>query len=408
MNDASQIFPKPKTRWSSRLGERAFKMVLDRMDAAFEQGGIEAILPDGSFRILGCRAAGPIAKVDLKRWRALLRLGQSGSIGWYQAWEKGEWTSPDPVVLFDLFMRNRVSLGQTARASGPSRLIKTILHKVRRNSKSGARRNIMAHYDLGNDFYACWLDETMTYSSAIFAAADETLAAAQSRKVDALLARLELDAGKSLLEIGFGWGFLSRKAAQSGARVTAITLSPAQHEYAVDAAENLTNAPDYQICDYRDVRGQFDCIASVEMVEAVGQEYWSAFLHSIANRLNPGGRAALQYISIADDVFDAYSKSADFIQAYIFPGGMLLSESRFRALAEARGLKWTDQTDFGLDYAETLKRWRHDFDLAVTKNRLPPQFDARFVQLWRYYLMYCEGGFRSGGINVAQVTLIKD
>lgn len=390
----------------ARLGHR----ILDRIDAGLELGAIEAMLPDGSFRVLGGRGEGPVVHVDLNRWRALWRLISGGSSGWYEAWEAGDWASPDPVPLFDLFMRNRLTLGDVARASGPTRIAKRVWHWMRRNTPVRASKNIEAHYDLGNDFYAAWLDGTMNYSSAIFAepiSADEALEDAQERKNTVLYSRLGLDAAADVLEIGCGWGYFSRACAAKGHRVTGITLSPAQKRWAENAAEGLPNAPAYQLTDYRHVEGQFDAIASIEMVEAVGQQYWPDYLDAIANRLNPGGRAAIQYIAIADDIFENYAANVDFIQRYVFPGGMLISESRFRALAEARALSWRDPYHFPLHYAETLRRWRHSFDAAVEAGKLPKGFDARFVRLWRYYLQYCEGGFRGGGITVAQVTLVK-
>ena len=390
----------------ARAVSRIFHRILDRLDAGIEAGALEAVLPDGTFRVLGGRAPGPLVHVNLNSWRALIRLGQSGSVGWYQAWEAGEWDSPDPVPLFDLFMRNRVSLGSSARASGLSRVTKRIAHALRRNDSKGAKRNIMAHYDLGNDFYECWLDRTMSYSSARFEDGD-TLEMAQHRKMVALMARLDVKPGSDILEIGCGWGHFAKRCAEGGHDVTAITLSPSQKLYAEAAATGMAQAPQYQLLDYRDVRGAYDAIASIEMVEAVGQAYWPAYLDVIARSLKPGGRAAIQFIMIADDIFERYAESADFIQTYVFPGGMLLSQSRFRALAEARGLRWDAPQHFGIDYAETLKCWRERFDAAVEAGKLPSGFDARFIKLWRYYLMYCEGGFRGGGIDVAQVTLIK-
>jgi cyclopropane-fatty-acyl-phospholipid synthase len=392
--------------WLARASSRIFHRILDRLDAGIEAGALEAVLPDGTFRVLGGRGEGPLVHVNLNSWRALIRLGQSGSVGWYQAWEAGEWDSPDPVPLFDMFMRNRVSLGSSARASGFSRLIKRAAHALRRNDTKGAKRNIMAHYDLGNDFYECWLDPTMSYSSALFADGD-TLEVAQRRKMAALLARLDLKPGSDILEIGCGWGHFAKLCAEGGHDVTAITLSPSQKLHAEAAVAGMANRPTYQLCDYRNVQGSYDAIASIEMVEAVGQAYWPTYLDVIARSLKPGGRAAVQFIMIADDIFERYAQSADFIQTYIFPGGMLLSESRFRKLAEARGLVWDAPQHFGNDYAETLKQWRERFDDAVEAGKLPIGFDERFIKLWRYYLMYCEGGFRGGGIDVAQVTLIK-
>jgi cyclopropane-fatty-acyl-phospholipid synthase len=396
-------------RWLSAF-EPLFQKMLDRIDAGLRAGAIEATLPDGRTRLLGGRASGPVAIVRLQSWHALIRLGLDGSAGWYVAWAKGEWSSPDPVPLFDLFMRNRVALGASARPKGWSRLARRFAHWLRRNHRGGARRNIAFHYDLGNDFYAAWLDPTLSYSSAMFEDPAEPLLDAQIRKMYRLALRLDLKPGDQVLEIGCGWGALACHMAKTHeANVTALTLSPSQRAVAMAAveAQDLAGRVSIELTDYRDATGSYDAIASVEMVEAVGQEYWPAYLDAIAARLKPGGRAAIQYIMIQDDVFEAYANGVDFIQAHVFPGGMLLSESRFRALAEARGLEWHDRVGFGLDYAETLLRWRIAFDAAVEEGLLPHEFSRDFVALWRYYLMYCEGGFRGGGIDVAQVTLIK-
>lgn len=392
------------------LAARVCEPFLSRFDQGLEAGTIEAVLPDGSCRILGGRGTGPVARIDFLRWRALLRVALGGSVGFYNAWADGDWRSADLVSVFDLTTRNRITLGATARASGLAALLRRVNHWRRRNSRAGAKRNILAHYDLGNDFYQTWLDETMSYSGAVFGepvSADESLEAAQRRKVAALLDRLELRPESDILEIGCGWGYLANHCASLGHHVTAITLSPSQKLWAERAAKGLATPPDYQLRDYRDMSGSHDAIISVEMVEAVGQAYWPAYLDTIARCLKPGGRAAIQFISIADDIFPAYEKGADFIQTYVFPGGMLLSESRFRALAEARGLRWEYPFHLPLHYAETLLRWRNRFDRAVDEGRLPPGFDQRFANLWRYYLQYCEGGFRGGGVNVAQVTLVK-
>jgi len=398
---------------TARLFAGGFHKLLDRIDRALEYGRIDATLPDGSFRTVGGRGEGPVAIIHLRSWRALVRLVVSGSVGWYAAWARGEWASHDPVQIFDLFMRNAASLGDTARAKGPWRAVNWIAHRLRANNRMRARRNIAHHYDLGNDFYAAWLDPGMTYSSAVFAdlpGTGELLEAAQARKVELLLGRLDLKPGQHLLEIGCGWGGLAEIAARDhGVRVTALTLSAQQKAYADGrlAHAGLADRVDVALTDYRDIEGRFDAVVSVEMVEAVGQEYWPAYLSSIARVLKPGGKAALQLISIRDDLFERYAANADFIQTYIFPGGLLIGEARFRALAEAAGLEWRDRAGYGLHYAETLQRWRARYDEAVTARRLPAGFDEAFHQLWRYYLMYCEGGFRGGGIDVAQVTMVR-
>jgi len=397
----------------ARLVAPGFHRLLDRIDRGLAAGAIDAILPDGTRRLLGGIAPGPLPIVELHSWRPLLRLMTTGSVGWYRGWAEGEWSSPDPVALFELFMLNRRTLGGAARAKGTARLANRLAHAFRRNSRKGARRNIAFHYDLGNDFYAAWLDPTMSYSSALFAEPideAEPLAAAQERKVRALLDRLALLPGQRLLEIGCGWGGLAEIATRDyGVEVVGITLSAEQKAYAEERLAKAGHADrvSIELVDYRDVEGQFDAVASVEMVEAVGQAYWRDYMAAIARVLKPGGRAAIQYIAIDDAIFASYAASADFIQTYVFPGGMLLSESRFRAAAETAGLAWRDRRGFGLHYAETLRRWRALFDVAAREERLPAGFDPAFNRLWRYYLMYCEGGFRGHGIDVAQVTLEK-
>lgn len=407
--------PADKARASGRnfentllgLAAPLFHYVLDRIDRGLACGAIAVALPDGKQRLLGGRVDGPQAVVEIASWRSLLRLASGGSAGWYDAWARGEWSSPEPVVLFELFVRNRTTLGDTGRASGVGRYLRRAWHWGNRNNRRGARRNIAQHYDLGNDFYSVWLDATQSYSSAMFdtpISDAEPLEAAQQRKLAAILDRTRTAPGDRILEIGCGWGSLARAASAAGRRLHGITLSEEQL-LALNAA--ALQGVEVSLTDYRDVTGTYDAVASIEMVEAVGQAFWPAYLDAIARALKPGGRAAIQYIAIDDAIFDSYARNVDFIQAYVFPGGMLLSESRFRAIAEAHGLEWRDRHGFGADYAETLRRWRISFDAAAAANRLPPRFDADFIALWRYYLMYCEGGFRGGGIDVAQVTLVK-
>jgi len=394
----------------ARLIAPQFHRILDTIDRGLEYGSIRGILPDGSTRLLGGRNPGFETEVHLRDWRGVMRLATNGSIGWYQAWEAGEWDSPDPVPVFALFNVNAQWLGDTGRAKGPFRLLARFAHWLNRNSHRGAQRNIQAHYDLGNDFYSQWLDPTMSYSSALFDSQGDgagDLEAAQRRKWARLGDRIGLhDSGgpDTVLEVGCGWGSLADYLSRDGARVTAISLSDEQLAW---AREHHNPAIEFRKQDYRDVAQQFDAIVSVEMVEAVGREFWPSYFDCIANCLKPGGRAAIQYISIADEMFDAYAASADFIQAYIFPGGLLIRTSEFRQLAAERGLIWENQQNFGLDYAETLKIWRENFDAAVSEGRLPSGFDERFARLWRFYLMYCEGGFRGRGIDVHQVTLVK-
>lgn len=403
---AHPLFGRTGASLLSKLPAGRLHKVVDRIDAGLACGSLEAHLPDGTTRLLGGRANGPAAIVHLHDWRALIRLGLGGSVGWFRAWMKREWESPDPVALFALFMANVRPLGDAARARGLPRLAMRLWHALNHNGRHGARRNIAYHYDLGNRFYELWLDTSMTYSSARFRDPTATLEEAQRVKIDALLARLRLAPGDRLLEIGCGWGSLAARAVTEvdGLRYDGLTLSAEQKAY---ADRLLGDAGAIHLRDYRDHAGTYDAIASVEMVEAIGKEQWPPFLRRIHDLLRPGGRAAIQFISIDDAVFDDYARSADFIQTYIFPGGCLIARDRFRALAEQAGLQWADEERFGADYARTLKIWRDRFDAAIDAGLLPAEYDETFVRLWRYYLMYCEGGFAGGGIDVHQVTLIR-
>ncbi|MGI4877693.1 MAG: class I SAM-dependent methyltransferase, partial [Janthinobacterium lividum] len=278
------------------------------------------------------------------------------------------------------------------------RLVSAVEERLRQ------RQNIDFHYDLGNDFYAAWLDPGMTYSSALYDGTDD-LEAAQTLKIRALLDAVGVKPGDRLLEIGCGWGSLAEIATRDyGATVHGITLSAEQLAY----ASARVPAAVFSLTDYRAVTGTYDHVVSCEMFEAVGERHWRTFMDVVRARLRPGGRAGLQVITIADDVFDAYRASTDFIQAYIFPGGMLPSPGRLRRAVEAAGFRVAAERHFGGDYARTLACWRDRFDAAVTAGRLPPGFDERFVTLWRYYLMYCEGGFRGGGLDVVQTVLAID
>jgi cyclopropane-fatty-acyl-phospholipid synthase len=421
----------------ARLSAPAIARVLDEVDERLEHGGLDATLPAGSKRRLGFRQDGPRAVVHIASWMALVRLATSGSVGWYKAWTAGEWSSPDPVKIFELFSINAAPLGDVGRAKGPFRWINTLAPRLRDNAPGKARKNIAAHYDLGNDFYSAWLDPTMTYSSARFAplslaggeevrstegvgANDRPtpqpprasgrgiLQEAQLHKIHTLLDRLDLKPGHRLLEIGCGWGTLAIEAAKRGASVVGLTLSTEQKAWAERkiAEAGLSGRIEIRLQDYRDTAEEFDAVASVEMVEAVGQRWWGAYLDSIARNLKPGGRAALQFISIDHELFDRYARNADFIQTYIFPGGCLLDEPEFARLAGERGLSWDDRDGFRFDYAETLKRWRERYNAAVSSGALDG-FAEPFHDLWRYYLMYCEGGFRGGAIDVAQITMAK-
>jgi len=392
----------------ARLAAPAVSKLFAKIDRGLERGGLEVTLPGGERLRIGFRSSGANAAVELHSWMALVRLATSGSVGWYKAWTLGEWSSPDAVAIFELFSENAVPLGDVGRAKGLFRWINALAHRLRDNAPHKAQENIAAHYDLGNDFYSAWLDETMTYSSARFATPHDSLEDGQRRKGALLLDRLRLQPGQRLLEIGCGWGSVAIEAARRGAEVVGLTLSKEQKAWAEEkiAEAGLSNKIEIRLQDYRDTDEQFDAVASIEMVEAVGERWWGAYLDSIARNLKAQGRAALQYICIDHRLFDNYARNPDFIQTYIFPGGMLLDEPKFERLARERSLSWDQREAFRLDYAETLRRWQNRYNLAVGRGDLD-DFGEAFHNLWRYYLMYCEGGFRGGAIDVAQVTMIK-
>jgi cyclopropane-fatty-acyl-phospholipid synthase len=382
--------------------------ILDVLHDRLRVGQITVRLPGGDLRTVGGHAGGPHALVHLNNWRALRRLIVGGHTAWAAAYIDGDWDSPDLTSLFELFSINRVSLGTSTNGNMLIRGFNHVLHQLRANTKLGSRQNISFHYDLGNDFYAQWLDPSMSYSSAIFADDDTCLEVAQRRKYRRLLDSLQVQPGQHILEIGCGWGGFAEVAAQDyGARVTGITLSQAQLEYgrARIAAKDLNDMVEFQLIDYRDVQGRFDHIASIEMFEAVGERFWPTYMNKVKSLLAPGGRAALQIITIDDAMFNTYRRGADFIQTYIFPGGMLPSLPKLREVTAAAGLKWLSNDGYALHYAETLKQWHDSFITAIAQKRLPRSFDAQFQRIWRYYLTYCEGGFRGGALDVQQIAL---
>jgi len=307
------------------------------------------------------------------------------------------------------FCANFDRIGRLLSGNPLFRLINAVSHALNRNSKTGSRRNIHAHYDLGDDFYRLWLDPGLNYSSALFTAPGQDLAVAQRNKHAALARSMDLKRGQSVLEIGCGWGGFAEFAAREyDADVTAITISRAQHDYAASRiqAAGLGEKVKIAFCDYRDVEGQFDRVASIEMFEAVGEAYWPAYFNTVHDRLVPGGQAGLQIITIQDELFDGYRARPDFIQLHIFPGGLLPSEARLRQETDRAGLAWRDLRRFGQDYADTLAAWAKQYHARLPEIRAQG-FDARFDRLWRYYLGYCEAGFRTGRTDVIQLGLSK-
>ncbi len=381
--------------------------------ARLERGTLDVQMPDGAQRRFGNGAANePHASLRLLDWQVCGAALRSGDIGFAESFIDGHWTTPDLAELLRLFIANRDAIESMIYGSFWGSLMYRARHLLNRNSRRGSRKNIHAHYDIGNDFYRLWLDETMNYSSALFEG-DTTrpTADAQSAKVRRALAECGVKPGDRLLEIGCGWGALAEEAAaRLGASVTGLTLSDEQLDFARARMTRcgVADRVDLRLQDYRDLDdGPFDAVASIEMFEAVGREYWSGFFETLRKQLKPGGRACIQTITIRDDLFERYVKSTDFIQQYIFPGGLLPSPTAFRAEAHRAGLQVVNEIAFGADYAETLRRWRRDF-LARDGQVRQLGFDTRFIRIWEFYLAYCEAAFDTGNTNVMQFTLRRD
>ena len=367
------------------------------------RGRLTVVTPSGRHVSHAGAEAGPEALLVLHNWRALRRLTGGGATGFAEGYMAGDWSAPNLPVLVELLALNADTLGRLDEGSALVRLFRRITHRGNRNTHDGSRRNIAFHYDLGNAFYERWLDRGMQYSSAI-REGEESLEAAQLRKLDRVGALLDLDGGESVLEIGCGWGAVSEKLAALGSSVTAVTLSAEQLAYAKARLGDAGLSADLRLQDYRDVTGQFDRIVSIEMIEAVGEEYWPAYFTTLKERLQPGGRAVIQAILIAEDRFDGYRRNPDFIQTYIFPGGMLPTRTEMRRQAAAAGLTLSHEELHGQSYAWTLAEWRSRFHAAWSAIE-PMGFDARFRRMWDYYLAYCEGGFRAGMIDVGLYVL---
>ncbi len=393
--------------------DRRLRFLL-RMAGMLEVGSLVIVMPDGSRHRAVAGAEGPAAEIVIHSAKAVRRLAAGGSLGLAEAYVDGLWSSPDVLAVMALAAANEEAWEKTLNGRALTRMFAKLLHLLRPNSRAGSRRNILDHYDLGNEFYAAWLDRTMTYSSAHFGGNDAvTLEQAQLQKIHRLCQLLRLTPGMRLLEIGCGWGGFAEVAARDyGCNVVGITLSPSQLEFARRRmqAQGLESRVELRLQDYRDVQGSFDRIASIEMFEAVGEKYWPAYFDTIRDRLRRNGVAGIQVITIADRLFDNYRKGADFIQRHVFPGGMLPSKRRLRTAIVKAGLAWGEEHWFGRDYAETLARWQRSFQTAWPRiqattalNRRPA--DERFKRLWEYYLAYCETGFRAGWTDVGQILI---
>ncbi len=388
--------------------------ILFKLLGGLKHGRITATLPDRSRHEFGSDTQGAHAHIDIHDMAICGQILTGGDVAFGEGYFNGAWDSPDLVALLTLLAKNQNELMPAFYGRGWKGWLFKLRHLLRANSKKQARKNIEAHYDLGNAFYRIWLDSTMTYSSALFAGnVQGDLAEAQIAKYERILSEINPPEGGHILEIGCGWGGFAEHAAKSrNVRVTGITLSPAQLDYARQriAAAGLATRVRFELCDYRDAGKRlgtdFDGVASIEMFEAVGQEYWDSYFAAVHGALKPGARACVQVITIDEQRFEQYESTSDFIQQYIFPGGMLPSPERFKTRARKSGLRVPTQYEFGLDYAETLRRWLRQFD--THHDEIKSQgFSDNFMKLWRFYLAYCIAGFEARSIDVGQYTLVR-
>ena len=406
MNQAtSTVGPKraaPARRWDTNLAARIVIRMLERIAT----GRLHVTLPSGANLAFG--PGGAQAEIVFHDWREFGRILRDGDIGFAEGWLDQQWHTPDLPALLELLAANREPLSGPLYGSFAGRLFHRLAHAFRANTRSGSRRNIAAHYDLGNDFYALWLDPGMTYSSALFLDGIQTLDSAQRAKYERILERIAPAPDARILEIGCGWGGFAELAAAEKCRVTGLTLSLEQLAYARAriAAAGQAGRASVELRDYRDEHGTYDAVVSIEMFEAVGERWWPAYFGKVAEVLRPGGKAVIQAIVIDDALFERYRMGSDFIQKYIFPGGMLASPSRIRELARQAGFAIEDEFSFGPDYRRTLMAWREKF-LERSDAVRALGFDERFMRMWEFYFAYCMAGFASGSTDVMQFTLAK-
>ncbi|MEM9740737.1 MAG: cyclopropane-fatty-acyl-phospholipid synthase family protein [Pseudomonadota bacterium] len=373
------------------------------------RGRIRFLLPDGREILFDHGEEGPSADVTVHDYDFARRALAGGDVGFAEAYMDGQWSTQDLTGVLEFFSENFEAAGQLAVGGWVIKVANRLRHLLNRNSKSQARRNIMAHYDLGNAFYEKWLDPTMTYSSGLFTSPNTSLEQSQSAKYAGIADRIGAAPDHHILEIGCGWGGFAHYVAQHrGAHVTCLTISEAQAEYARQRVfeAGLSERVNIKLQDYRDHEGQYSGVASIEMFEAVGESYWPSYFQKIGDVLVDGGKAALQIITIRDDLFEGYRNRADFIQRYIFPGGMLPSELKLKEQFASAGLRYDGTHYFGQDYAKTLRLWSKRFNGAWGEIE-ELGFDKAFKRMWNFYLSYCEAGFQNGRINVGQFALTK-
>jgi len=387
---------------------RYFAQVFQKAQG-LQNGRLDLILPDGRRFRADAPAPGPYAVVEVHNDDLFARLIREGDIGFSDAYLDGWWSTPDLQSFMDLVHADNDAIYDGFYGLALLRAFERLRHWLRGNSRTQARKNIAHHYDLGNDFYRLWLDETMTYSSALFRSGQESLEKAQEQKYASMVDRMGVKPGDHVLEIGCGWGgFAEYAAGERGLRVTGLTISQAQYDYAVErmARAGLSDRVEIKLQDYRDERGLYDGIASIEMFEAVGEKYWPVYFDTLRERLKPGANATLQIITLQEKRFEVYRKGVDFIQKHIFPGGMVPSPSALRREVERAGLDIRDSMEFGRCYSDTLRRWHETFnDRWDDVARLG--FDDRFRRMWNYYLTSCAGAFQSGNCDVTQITVTR-
>ena len=410
MNTTTTSAPVTSSRQAMPAAARRVVNLLQRL----QHGTLHVQWPDGRVEQFGTAPAsghGLNATLHLHNWTPLTQALKSGDIGFAESYIAGDWTTNNLAELLQLLVANRRDMEEVIYGHWLGRLFYRVRHLLHRNTRTNSKKNIHAHYDLGNAFYELWLDPTMNYSSAWFGNdRNQPMADAQTAKVRRALRMVDAKAGDRILEIGCGWGALAELGGlEFGAHMHGVTLSHEQLSYANQRMQKLglASTSNLRLQDYRDIDdGPYDAICSIEMMEAVGQEYWPTYFETMARLLKSGGKACIQSIVIDDALFERYVKSTDFIQQYIFPGGCLPCPREFRAHAERAGLLVVDELAFGLDYAETLRRWRHQF-MADKAQVLQLGFDERFVRIWEFYLAYCEAAFEQHNIDVVQYTLLK-
>ena len=387
------------------LKTKLFFKIMDRIKI----GHFVLYLPDGEVRNYHGKTEGRKGELKILDYAAISKIFSSGDIGLAEAYRDGMIDSPDMTSLLLLCIENQNAFEKIFRGNFFGMIYYRLRHLFRGNSRAGSKKNIEAHYDLGNSFYKLWLDPTMTYSSALFKNKDDTLEEAQKNKYQRIIDTINPKSTDHILEVGCGWGgFATMAALQTGCKVTCLTLSQEQYQYATDLVRQmgLEDNVTIKICDYRDETGTYDHVVSIEMIEAVGEEYWEQYFKMIESKLRPGGKAMLQSIYIIDDLFDSYRKSTDFIQQYIFPGGMVLAPQVFEKYSIKNNLEIKDFYKFGLDYAQTLNLWRQEFKQKYAEVK-EIGFDESFLKIWDFYYTYCEAGFLSRRIDVAQIVLQK-